>query len=191
MPSESGGPRKPRVPRLLDAEALNGYALKLLGARALSTSEVRVKLRRRAENPADIEPLISRLRDYGFLNDRQFADNYAAARRDREGFGKMRVLRDLRQRRVAPPLAESAVQTAFSGVDEVAMVEKFLDRKFPNVNLAAYLNDERHLQSAYRKLRYAGFSSGTAITVLKRYAARAEELEDLAEDENPTDTAAH
>ena len=177
MPS----PRQPRAPRLLDADALNGYAMKILGVRALSVSEVRVKLTRKAENPADVEPLIARLREYGFLNDAKFAENYAAARRDREGFGKMRVLRDLRQRRVAPPVAENAVTATFSGVDETEMIEAFLARKFRNVNLTAHLQDERHLQSVYRKLRYAGFSSGATIGVLKRYAARADELEDDAE----------
>jgi hypothetical protein len=44
------------------------------------------------------------------------------------------------------------------------------------------LRDEKHLASAYRKLRYAGFGSGNAIRVLKRYAERADELESL-EDE--------
>jgi regulatory protein len=172
-----------RAPKKLDAEGLWAYSLKLLGGRALSTGEVRQKLIRRAENEPDIETTISKLRDYGYLNDTRFAEGYAAARRDNEGFGRMRVLRDLRQRRVAPNLAGDAVQTAFEGIDEVAQIEAFLERKYRNVNLGEVLQEEKKLHGAYRRLRYAGFSSGASIRVLKRYAAQAEQLEDEPEAE--------
>jgi SOS response regulatory protein OraA/RecX len=58
------------------------------------------------------------------------------------------------------------------------MIEAFLKRKFRNVKMAEYLAEEKHLASAYRKLIYSGFSSSNAIKVLKRYAERAEDLED-------------
>jgi regulatory protein len=161
--------------------------MKLLAARALSTGEVRLKLRRKAANAEDIEPIIARLREYGVVNDAKFADNYATARRDHEGFGKLRVIRDLRQRRVAPALADRAAAAAFEGTDEVQMIESFLARKFRNVNLAEHLQDERRLQAAYRRLRYAGFSSGASIGVLKRYADRAGDLEG-SEDEPDSGT---
>lgn len=172
-----------RSPKKLGAEALWEYSLKLLGGRALSISEVRQKLLRRAEKDTDIDVIIGRLREYGFLNDTKFAEGYATGRRDNERFGRMRVLRDLRQRRVAPTVADNAVQQVFQDTDETLQVEAFLQRKFRNVNLADLLQDEKKLQSAYRKLRYAGFSSGTSIRVLKKYAARADELEDGPDDE--------
>jgi regulatory protein len=142
---------------------------------------VRQKLARRAENESDIDLTITKLRDYGFLNDTKFAENFAAWRRDNEGFGSMRVLRDLRQRRVAPTLASEAVQQAFDGTDETARIEAYLERKYRNVNLREILQEEKKLQSAYRRLRYAGFSSDVSIKVLKRYAAQAERLEDEPE----------
>jgi len=39
------------------------------------------------------------------------------------------------------------------------------------------------LASAFRKLRGAGFSAGNSIRVLKRYAADAERLEEMDEEE--------
>jgi regulatory protein len=172
-----------RAPRKLDAEGLWTYSLKLLGGRALSTGEVRQKLAARAENEPDVEATISKLRDYGYLNDTRFAESYAAWRRDNEGFGRMRVLRDLRQRRVAPNIAGTAVDQAFQGLDEMQQIEAFLERKFRNVDLGAALQEEKKLQSAYRKLRYAGFSSGASIRVLKRYAEQADQLEDEPDSE--------
>jgi len=61
-------------------------------------------MRPRAERPESIEAVMAKLKELGYVDDRKFAENYAAARLENEGFGKMRVLRDLRQRRVAPQL---------------------------------------------------------------------------------------
>jgi regulatory protein len=183
MPSDAPRSRKQRQPKLLDAEGLWGYALKILGMRALSTGEVRDKLRRKAENAEDIDGIISRLRDLGYLNDSRFAESYARARREGEGFGRMRVIRDLRQRRVAPGVAEQAVKGAFADADETEMIEAYLARKYRGKNLTEFLQEDKNLSSAFRRLRYAGFGTGPAIRVLKRYAARADELQD---DEDPT-----
>ncbi len=171
-------------PRLLDAAALLTYAMKALAARALSTSEVRTKLERRAETHSDVETVMAKLGEFGFLNDGKFAEHFAQVRKDSQGFGKMRVLNDLRTRRVPSDLAGDAVALAFSGTEEVDLVKAFLERKYRNTDLQAYLQDPKHLQSAFRRLRYAGFGAGPSITVLKRFAAAAEELEDMgSEDE--------
>jgi regulatory protein len=169
-------PRK-RTPKLLDAESLWGYALKSLGARALSGSELRRKLQLKAEQPGDIETVMARLKEYGYINDERFAEHYATVRRDSQGFGQHRVLRDLRQRRVAPTVAQKAVTDAFEGTSETAMIEQFLERKYRNKDLRAFLQERKNLASAFRRLRYAGFGAGPSIAVLKRYASRAEDLE--------------
>jgi regulatory protein len=166
-----------RKPRKLDAAALLGYGLKLLHGRSLSAGELRQKLAAKAERLDDMDPVLSRLREYGFVDDRKFAENFAAARAD-GGLGKARVLRYLRQRRVSSTVAQSTVDEAFRDRNEVEMIEAYLARKFRNVNLSAHLADEKKLASAYRRLRYAGFGSANAIRVLKKYAVRAAELED-------------
>src|ERR1700730_1869692 len=96
---------KPR----LSIEKLWEYAVKALSMRAHSTGELRRKLTERAERAEDIDDVIHRLYDYGYLNDRRFAENYAGARLENQGFGKTRVLRDLRERKVSSGLAEEAV----------------------------------------------------------------------------------
>ena len=96
-----------------------------------------------------------------------------------KGLGKTRVLRDLMARRVAPAVAKEAVDAAFEGVDEIAMIEAFLARKYRGKDLGALLQEQKQLASAFRKLRGAGFSTGNSIRVLKRYAAEAERLEEL------------
>ena len=171
--------RKPL--RKLDLEALLAYAAKTLASRAQSSGELREKLRRRAERAADADAVIGKLKDAGYLNDKRFAESFASWRKENEGFGKSRVMRDLMARRVAPALAKQTADAAFLKADEIAMIEKFLERKYRGKNLGALLAEEKHLASAYRKLRTAGFSTGNSIRVLKRYAADAERLEELEE----------
>jgi regulatory protein len=172
-----------RSPKLLDREGLLEYAARALTSRALSLSELRDRLRRRASQKDDVAEVIARLKDAGFLNDRHLADSVASWRRDNQGVGKTRVMRDLMARRIAPGVAKQAVDTAYSGVDEVALIEKFLERKYRGKNLGELLGDQKYLASAFRKLRVAGFSAGNSIRVLKRYAAEADRLEEMPEED--------
>ena len=171
-----------RKPRKLAADALWDCALRALGGRAHSVSELRDKLRRRAELAADVDEVLARLKRTGYLDDRKFAASYAESHLSSQGFGRGRALRDLHAKRVAPVVAEQAVQEAYRDTDEVKLIEGFLERKYRKISLKEYLADPRHLNSAYRKLRLAGFSSPNAIRVLKRYAEEAEALESLDEE---------
>ncbi len=170
-----------RKPEPFNFAALMNYAIRALTGRAMSTGELRLRLERRAENPADVDAVISKLLEVKALDDRRFAEYYAAARLENQGFGKARVLRDLRQKRVTGEVARGAVERTFEATEEEALIEQFLARKYRAVKLSEYLADEKHLVSAFRRLRMAGFSAGTTIRVLKRYAAQADALEDTGE----------
>ena len=167
------------MPKPLDRNGLMAFAAQALSARALTISELREKLKRRAAEPSDVDEVLARLKESGYLNDQKFSESYASWRRDDGGFGKTRVMRDLMARRVAPAVAKQAAEAAFEGADEVAMIEAFLKRKYRGKDLGALLQEEKHLASAYRKLRLAGFSTGNSVRVLKRYAEQAELLEDV------------
>lgn len=156
------------------------YSARVLSARAQTAAELREKLKRRAADSADVDGVLARLKQMGYLNDERFAEGFASWRKDQEGLGKTRVLRDLMARRVAPAVARQAAEAAFQKTDEIAMIEKFLERKYRGKDLGTLLAEEKHLASAYRKLRLAGFSSGNSIRVLKRHAAEADRLEEMA-----------
>jgi regulatory protein len=175
--------RKPPAP--LDIEGLLAYAARVLTARAQTTSELRQKLTRRAAQRADVDEVIRRLKENGYLNDQRFAESFANWRRDNDGVGKIKVVRDLMTRRVAPELARKTAEAVYSGTDETALIEQFLARKFRGRDLGLLLREEKHLASAFRRLRTAGFSAGGAIRVLKRYAAEAGRLEEMGEEEPP------
>jgi regulatory protein len=159
-----------RRPRTLNAASLWEYALKLLGGRAQSTGELRDKLHRRAERVEDVDEILSRLKQAGYLDDKRYAESYATSRLSGEKFGRTRVVRDLRQHRVAPALAESTVEKVYQGVDEVALIEEWVRRKYRTATREGLFADRKDLGSAYRRLTHAGFRSGEILKVLKRFA---------------------
>jgi regulatory protein len=159
----------------LDREGLMNYAAYMLAGRAQSLSELRLRLKKRAAREEDVAEVLAALKEAGFVNDQRFADSFVNWRRENQGLGKTRVLRDLMARRVAPEVARKAVDRGYAEVDEVALIETFLEKKCRGKDLTVAKN----LASVYRKLRGAGFSPGNSIRVLKRHAAAAEQLEDM------------
>jgi regulatory protein len=95
-------------------------------------------------------------------------------------------MQDLRKRRVAPAVAETAAREAFAEVDEAAQAKAFLERKYRSKDLAVFLREEKNAAQAYRRLRVAGFGSGTAIRVLRTFTPRADELESIEESADPS-----
>lgn len=176
---------KPRAK--LPEDALFDYAVRALANRACSSDELRFKLRQRAAKLSDIEPVVARLKELGYLDDKRFAEMYTTMRVENNGFGKSRVLHDLRGRRVAPKLAEKAVSQAFQDKNEDEMVTAYIERRMPSVVAGGHTGDERKLAAAYRKLRRAGFAPGAILTVLRRFAAHPELLEEPPPDDDVPD----
>ncbi|MEO8099925.1 MAG: RecX family transcriptional regulator [Acidobacteriota bacterium] len=164
--------------KLLEREALTSYAAQALAARAQSVSELRTRLLRKASRKEDVEEILGYLKESGYMDDKRFAGSFAEWRKENQGLGKARVVRDLMARRVAPAVAQAAAESVYQGTDEVTLIEAFLARKYRGKNLRVLLAEPKNLASAYRKLRTGGFSGGNSIRVLKRYAAMAEEIEE-------------
>lgn len=175
-----------KQPQALDRDQLLNVALRALGQRAHSSGELREKLRRRAQTEEDVDAVLAKLKESGYLNDRRFAESYAAARLQNQGLGKARVVRDLRQRRVAPKLAQEISEQTYKDTDETALIEDFLRRKYRGKDLRLFLSEEKNMAAAFRRLRYAGFTAGASIRVLKRFANEPEALDALESEDSET-----
>jgi regulatory protein len=177
-----------KQPRRLDTGRLWDYALKSLAGRAHSTGELREKLRRRAEKAGDVEDVLARLKEDGYLNDQRYAEGFAAARLANEKFGRTRVMQDLRQRRVAPALAERTVREVYQDVNEEGLIEDWVRRKYRLAPREGLFREDKDLAAAYRRLLRAGFRTGDIVRVLKRFAKNPELLdgmEEMGEGEEP------
>jgi len=166
-----------RKVRHLDGEGLWHYALRVLGGRAHSTAEMRAKLDRRAARPEDVERVVARLKESKLLDDQRFAEGFAEARLSNEGFGKTRVIRDLRNHRVAPALAEKTVGEVYQDVDESALIEDWIRRKYRNTPREGLFREDKDLASAYNRLLRAGFRGGEIVRVLKKFAGNPDLLD--------------
>jgi regulatory protein len=167
----------------LDSGQLWEYALKALGQRAHSAGEIRQKLARRAENAADVAATMLKLREYGLADDKKFSEAFASSRLQNQGLGSFRVLRELRAKRVAEPVAATAVSNAYAGTAEAVLIDNFLNRKYRNKDLKEFLKEQKNAASVYRRLRTAGFSSSGSLDALKRYANGVEDWGEPPDDD--------
>lgn len=179
--------RSNKPPTRLKEDDLFEFAVRSLAARACSSEELRTRLRRKALQLSDIDLVLARLKELNYLNDKRFAEMFSTIRVENDGFGRARVLHDLRGRRVSSKLAEQAVARAFKDKDELAMVSAYVERRMPAVLAGGHIGDVRKLAAAYRKLRRAGFSSGPILTVLKRYTPHPELLDEPPPEDDPAD----
>ncbi len=170
----------------LDAPALWGYAVKTLAVRAYTIGEMRQKLSLRAARASDVDDVVARLKDLRYLDDRRFAEAFAASRLANDGLGKTRVTQELRRRRVAPALAQTAATQAYKNVDEAALIDEFIRRKFRHASRDDLFQDEKDLAAAYRRLMRAGFRTGEIIRALKRFARNPELLDAFEPPEEET-----
>jgi regulatory protein len=144
--------------------------VRALASRAHSTGQLRVKLEQKAQKRGDVDVVLARLKEYRYLDDRKFAESFAVSRLENQKLGKNRVLRDLRERRVAPAMAERTVKKVYEEVDENTLIENYVRRHFRSANREGLFEGDKELASAYRKLLRAGYSSGNILRVLKRFA---------------------
>lgn len=172
----------PKPLKKLAGGELFEYAVRSLARRAQSSAEIRSKLGQRAAEPASIEEVIGRLREYGYLNDQRFAEQFATARLENQRFGRARTQNDLRARKVIGSIVDAAVEKAYQNTDEIALVEEYIRRKYRNSAREHLFERDQDLAAAYRRLLRAGFRSGVAITVLKRFAKNPDLL-DAVDDE--------
>jgi regulatory protein len=184
MAMKESFPRKNRTrPAKLAEDALWDHALKQLSRRAHSANQLKNKLSLRAESPAAVAAVMQKLREYGYTDDQKYSESFASSRLLNEGFGKFRVLRDLQAKRVSSDVAQQAVAKVFEGADEKELIDAYLTRKYRAVVLHEFLQQDKNVASAYRRLRTAGFSSSATLAALKRHGQRAADWEEPPEED--------
>jgi regulatory protein len=157
------------------AESPFQTALRYLGNRAYSVAELKQKLRRKQIPSAAIDETVARLKQLGFLDDRRLAEHYASSLTRNRAFGRFRVERELKARRVDPRAVQPALDQAFQETDERALLERALDQKMRGLRLPL---TRARLFSLCTSLRRRGFRSGD---IMKAVQARPE-LAPVADD---------
>ena len=134
----------------------------LIARRDRSVAEVRRHLEGRRVPPAVAEQVIERLVALGYLDDEAMARRFAEQRRERDGWGRDRIVRRLRSLGVA----EDAVRAAVEGQDDGAELEtavRLLERKVRRPL------DDRARRRALGLLARRGYDEQLALAALGRY----------------------
>ena len=166
-----------RGPTLLAAEALYEYAVRALARRSLTAVELRTRLGRRAARAEDVQEVVGRLVEVGYLDDANLAESYSRFRREYEALGRKRVRRELERRGVEPGVAEGAVGEAYRDADEAQLIRVHLRRKLGERYRERSITDPKHMARLYRGLIRAGFASDKIVEALQEIASESEWLE--------------
>src|SRR3989304_3990164 len=157
-------PRNRSTKPIPDEKALYEIAVRALARKARSTGELRQLLGRRKAETEDIEAVLARLKEHGYLDDARYARSFIASRLENGRQGARRVERDLAARRVHPELVQKTVRAAYEEVDERELLRDYLRRK---VRLTKPPEKASAVALLYRRLLRAGFSSATIVKELQ------------------------
>lgn len=164
--------------------ALYEYALNALGRRMRTVAELSRLLQNKVEGgrkgQEKVTAVIARLKEYGYLNDADYAANYARLRQENARFGKRRVRQDLAMRGVHSEIISSTLASAYEDVNEEELARQHLERK--GVKKPA---SEKETARVMRMLVRAGFSTGVIYSILKKWGVEEDALAGLqsAEDD--------
>ena len=146
--------------------ALN-KALGFLSATRKTEREVRSYLNKKGYLPVVSDFVVEKLREYGFINDEEYAEAYTECASKRKGGRRIRM--ELKNK----GLSDGAIDSALSGLDSEQELEtaKGILEKYMRGKDA----DKNTLQKAYRYLMGKGFDYEVAKSALNAYGMDDEE----------------
>ena len=105
-------------------------AIKLLAVKPRSVAELRERLLQgKPTNKAVVETVISRLQEYGYLNDERFAFSYASLKVKQRPVGRRRLQRELKLKKVANSVAEEALELVYAETPEEQLIDAAIEKR--------------------------------------------------------------
>lgn len=141
-------------------------------------AELRRLMHQRVE-PGDagnalVAAVISRLKEYCYLDDRSYAETFTRLRQENEKLGQRTVRQKLQQKGVAAGIVEETIAARYEGTDEETLARQYLDRKRIHKP-----EDEKQTARVMRRLVSAGFSTGVIYKILRNWDVPDEALAQL------------
>ncbi|HKX29111.1 MAG TPA: regulatory protein RecX [Blastocatellia bacterium] len=105
-------------------------AFKLLSYKPRSVAELRERLLAKpAVDESTVDQVLSRLTELGYLNDQQFAINYASSRLNIKPLGRTRLRRDLERKKLPSRAVEQALDEAYTERNEDELIDRVIDKR--------------------------------------------------------------
>ena len=144
-------------------------AYRLLTYRARSRKELEEKLKDREFGNAIIEAVVADLTRLGYVNDREFARQWAAGRIRLRGFGGRRIEQELRNKGISRDVIRETLTEVFEDAPEADIAQQEAEKKLRSLSRFAPEVRRRRLAG---HLERRGFPSETIYDVLRRVGAR-------------------
>jgi regulatory protein len=151
--SQSSAPR---------GEALE-CALRFLGYRPRCAAEVHNHLVSRGYSAAAVAGAIEKLHSLSYLNDENFARDWAASKFISRGYGPKRIEQELRSKGIREALIRDVLRETCDPGCEADRARSLLEKKFDSQNLT----DPKVVRRAVGFLERRGYSSEVIFAVLK------------------------
>ncbi len=121
----------------LNYEQAKEKALRLLEFRSHSEQELRMKLKRAGARDEDIGEILDFCRNYGFVNDREYALRKARDLKNLKKYGKRRIYAELKHRGISEEDAAIAVSELEDDEEDTLypLAEKKLNGNFERKNI--------------------------------------------------------
>ncbi|MEO6924833.1 MAG: regulatory protein RecX [Bryocella sp.] len=146
-----------------------------------SIRDLRRKLIDRAEpgddGKAEVERVLAKLKDLGYLSDERFAADYTRLRQENDKFGRRRVQQGLMQKGIAAPLTAETLDKAYENVDEAALARQYIECKRLKAPEGDREQKQKQTAKMMRRLIAAGFSSRAVWKVLREWQPDLEEVD--------------
>lgn len=139
-------------------------AYRFLAFRPRSCSEVMGKLRDKGFAVAVSEAVLDHLERLGYVNDRRFAEQWAASRMRLRSFGRRRIEQELRHKGVARETIAEALAGVLSACTELETARKLAEKKLITMKSSERGTIRRRLAEL---LGRKGFSSDIIGDVLR------------------------
>lgn len=121
-------PRKPIDPAKARTRTIQ-RAVKLLAAKPRSVGELRERLLEKEWATKEaVEAALVKLQEYGYLNDREFAQSFASSRVRGKPMGRSRVARDLGMKQIDRETADAALDKVFAETPEEELIDEAIAR---------------------------------------------------------------
>lgn len=136
-------------------------ALKLLSFKPRSIAELRERLLEKvwAEEPI-VDQVIKRLIELRYLDDEQFAANYASSRLTVRPLGRTRLRRDLQRKKIPDRVAEQTLNEIYAGEAEEELIDRAVSKR---VRLKGPPTSREEVKKLFDYLLRRGFNYQLAL----------------------------
>ena len=146
-------------------------AVKLLAAKPRSAAELRERLLEKSwTNTEIVDGVIEKLKEYKFVDDRQFAGDLALSKLRQKPQGKRRLQHSLSQKKLDKEIVEAALRSAFEKMPETELIDSAIAKR---LRLKGNPKTREETKKFYDHLLRQGFSFDLIMEKMSAIAKQA------------------